>query len=205
MKRDLELARRLLLEIEARGTDCSVSVLRSGPEHETEERVRYHLRLLTDAGLLKEIDRTSAGIPCIRLTNDGHELLELARVEQRWREAVRVCQQRTGGTSLTVIRGILQRWAFAAPAALPRRRYATPRYLYETDYYRDGLLRRVDPYSGLERYIEDAGPAEVRQRTARGPVETAEWAAPTERFGVDLNGDGVADIEYDPVLPTYIY
>jgi len=42
MKRDLDLARQLLLDIENRGTDCSVSVLRSGSNHQSEEQVRYH-------------------------------------------------------------------------------------------------------------------------------------------------------------------
>jgi hypothetical protein len=181
MKRDLELARRLLAEIEARGTDCSVSVLRSGPEHDTEERVRYHLRLLIDAGLLKEVDRTSSGIPCIRLTNDGHELLELSRSETRWRDAIRLCQRRTGGTSLAAVRSILARWAVAG-VGLPPRRYVAPRYRY------------------VDRYMEDEPIAEQPIREPV-PVEIDRWG----RAGIDLDGDGVADIEYDPVLPRYIY
>ena len=32
MKRDVDLARQLLLDIENRGTDCSVSVLRSAAD-----------------------------------------------------------------------------------------------------------------------------------------------------------------------------
>src|SRR5262245_15160241 len=79
MKRDIDLARQLLLDIEGRGADCSVSVLRTDVNHDAEERVRYHLRLLVDAGLLKEIDRTASGVPCLRLTDAGHELIELAR------------------------------------------------------------------------------------------------------------------------------
>lgn len=111
MKRDVDLARQLLLDIENRGADCSVSVLRSGPNHEAEERVRYHLRLLIDAGLLKEIDRTAGGVPCVRLTDAGHEIVELSRSESRWREAKQECHQRTGGVSLIVVRGILVQWA----------------------------------------------------------------------------------------------
>ena len=75
MKRDLDLARQLLLDIESRGADCSTSVLRSGPNHDLQERIRYHLRLLIDAQLLQEVDRTSSGVPCVRLTHEGHELL----------------------------------------------------------------------------------------------------------------------------------
>ncbi len=128
MKRDIDLARQLLLDIEARGADCSVSVLRTPTEHDAEERVRYHLRLLVDAGYLKEVDRTAGGVPCLRLTDAGHELIELARSEERWREAKRACHERTGGVAIAVIRGILIQWALA-----PQRRRVQRRYRPTTD------------------------------------------------------------------------
>jgi hypothetical protein len=123
MKRDIDLARQLLLDIEARGADCSVSVLRTDANHDVEERVRYHLRLLVDAGLLKEVDRTTSGVPCLRLTDAGHELIELSRSERRWRHAKWECQQRTGGLALTVVRAILLDGALT-PRPRVRRRYA---------------------------------------------------------------------------------
>jgi hypothetical protein len=122
MKRDVDLARQLLLDIEARGADCSVSVLRTSADHDAEERVRYHLRLLIDAGYLKEIDRTASGVPCLRLTDAGHELIELTRSEIRWRQAKWACQERSGGFSLAVVRAILVQWALAARPRY-RRRY----------------------------------------------------------------------------------
>ena len=140
MKRDLDLARRLLLEIENRGADCSLSILRVGPEHENQERIRYHLRLLIDAGLLKEVDRTSEGIPCVRLTHEGHELLELARDQSRWDEAKRICHERVGGLSLTMLRGILLRWA--AGTYRPRTAYLSRRPRYEPEPYLDRLEDR---------------------------------------------------------------
>ena len=150
MKRDLDLSRQLLLDIEARGADCSVSALHNGTysrtgtvqeaqagigptSFEIDERIRYHLRLLIDGGFLKEVDRTTAGVPCVRLTHDGHELLELARHEPLWREAKWLCQERTGGESLTVIRTFLLRLAIEPREYVPRepRGYVTrrPRYL----------------------------------------------------------------------------
>ena len=127
MKRDLDLVRQLLLDIENRGADCSISVLRSGSDGQREERTRYHLRLLIDAGLLKEIDRTSAGIPCVRLTHQGHELLELIRDEPVWREALWACHGRTGSLSLTVIHDLLLGWARRrARQPLLRRRRPIP-------------------------------------------------------------------------------
>jgi hypothetical protein len=122
MKRDIDLARQLLLDIEARGADCSVSVLRTEANHDAEERIRYHLRLLVDGGYLKEIDRTAGGVPCLRLTDAGHEFIELARNESLWSEAKWVSQERTGGLALAVVRGILVQWALA-PRPRYRRRY----------------------------------------------------------------------------------
>ncbi len=210
MKRDLDLARQLLLDIENRGTDCSVSVLRTESNHQSEEQVRYHLRLLIDAGLLKEIDRTSAGIPCVRLTHDGHELLELARSENRWREAKYACQDRLGGLSLSVIRGILLRWAVAATARLPRyyRAPVSRRLRYDSELPRERATYRVEPYRAAERLIErDDWEDEVRYDRVRYVdvrPEYDEYRGRHARYGVDLDGDGRVDVEFDSTLPGYL-
>ncbi len=231
MKRDLDLARQLLLDIENRGTDCSVSVLRSGTNHQSEEQVRYHLRLLIDANLLKEIDRTSAGVPCVRLTHDGHELLELARSETQWREAKYACQERIGGLSLSVIRGLLLRWAIATPVRQPRYHRAPVgrRLRYESELPRERSTYRVEPYPAAERFIErdfweddsfrhegtryegirhdvprydkvryvDVRPEAngYRERYTRNGVD---------RYGIDLDGDGRVDVEFETSLPGYL-
>lgn len=202
MKRDLDLARQLLLEIENHGTDCSVSVLRSGPESETEESIRYHLRLLIDAELLKEIDRTSTGIPCVRLTHDGHELLELVRNESRWREAKWTCQDRTGGLSLKVIRGILLHWALTGPKRLPRQRLvATSRPShYEPEAVASRPAYRVEPQPLEDRsYWEEDNVRYVRVRAEEGRSRER-----VVREGIDLDGDGIADLSYDASLPGYL-
>ena len=103
MQRDLDLARQILFDLEAHGPETSLANLRPHQlgeprsNNELDERVRYHLRLLVDAGLVKEVERTTAGVASVRLTNSGHELLELARSEPNWREAKRICRERTGG------------------------------------------------------------------------------------------------------------
>jgi hypothetical protein len=160
MKRDVDLCRQLLLDIEGRGSDCSVSVLRADAEHDVEHRVRYHLRLLVDAGYLKEIDRTPGGVPCVRLTDAGHELIELVRSESRWRDARQACHDRTGGLSLAVIRAILLDWALA-PVRYRRRRFYSP--AVETVAPRDFAPRdyaprsayRFDPYRDEWDYAPD--------------------------------------------------
>src|SRR5262245_12321478 len=52
MQRDIDLLRHLLLEIERRGATAPIDSLRADTRHDGDDRVRYHLRLLTDAGYL---------------------------------------------------------------------------------------------------------------------------------------------------------
>jgi hypothetical protein len=200
MKRDLDLTRQLLLDIENRGTDCSVSVLRSEQEQQNEERIRYHLRLLIDVDLLKEIDRTSSGIPCVRLTHEGHELLELVRNESRWREAKLACQDRIGGLSILVIRGILLRWAIGGtPRSLRPRRVVTSRHTrYEPEEVLSRPAYRVEPHRLEDRsYWEEEDVRYVRVRADRSDYREVST-------GIDLDGDGIADLEYESALPAYL-
>lgn len=137
MKRDIDLCRQLLLDIENHGTDCSLSVLRTSVAQDADEHIRYHLRLLIDAGFVKEIDRTSAGVPCVRLTSSGHEFIELVRGDARWREAKWIVQEQTGGQSLTVMRALLTKWAVENTARSGRHRLDD-----RDEHYRDERLRR---------------------------------------------------------------
>ncbi|MEM9659220.1 MAG: DUF2513 domain-containing protein [Planctomycetota bacterium] len=194
MKRDIDLARQLLLDIESRGMDCSVSVLRGGPKQDAEERIRYHLRLLIDAGFLKEVDRTTTGVPCIRLTHDGHEFVELSRSERRWRDAKWVCYDRTGGLSLTIMRNLLTRGFELRRPRLARRARTTGWTRYAAAHPWDEAAYRVEPYYGDEpsRWTEDA----VQYVPVR-PDYVPAW----RRNGVDLDGDGMADVDFEPTLP----
>ncbi len=153
MKRDLDLARQLLMDIEGHGADCALSALRPGAlrpsalrpsaASEAEERLRYHVRLLIDTGYVKETDHPSNGVPCIRLTNAGHEFLELAYCDARWREAKWTVLERTGSLSLTVLKAVLTRWALEAasqgehlrPHDLRRPAYFRTEARYEAPLY----------------------------------------------------------------------
>ncbi len=198
MKRDLDLARQLLLEIENRGADCSVSVLRTGPNHEAEERVRYHLRLLIDAGLLKEVDRTAGGVPCLRLTDAGHETIELTRSESRWREAKFACQERTGGLSLGVMRSLLTHWAFSTPRVRPRHRYTMEApALVEGRYRGRRSPYRFEPF--LENEVDAIADDDVRYVRVR-PTRLDGW-----RYdGLDTEAVRPADFALEPTLPEYL-
>jgi len=200
MIRDLDLARQLLLDVESRGADCSVSLLHSGPEQDQEERIRYHLRLLLDAGLLKEVDRTSAGVPCVRLTHDGHELLALAGNNSRWQEAQWVCRERLGCLSLSVIRSILTRWALEGSARLDRRR---TKYRSEPEYYREAPASRLESQRYADRWTDwDVRNDDVRY--VRVCSEDTAYRSSELRSGIDVDGDGRIDFELESPLPTYV-
>lgn len=195
MKRDLDLCRQLLADIEGHGPDCAVTALRPGTSGEAEETVRYHVRLLIDAGLVKEVDRPTSGVPCVRLTNAGHEMLELAHSENRWREAKWLVGQRTGTQSLSVIRSVLVRWACEAAAHGERYR---PRRDYQPAYISPAPARphayrpvprttyhRIEPRYRFERDL-DPTPLEPRfaTTTVRNPysyLERFDWRGPIER------------------------
>ncbi len=206
MKRDLDLARQLLLDIEARGADCSVSALHTntngrtganhdyahhdyvGPastNHDVDERVRYHLRLLIDGGFLKEVDRTTVGVPCVRLTHEGCELLELARHEPLWREAKWLCEERTGGQSLTVIRTFLVRLAVGPRGFLPgtQRGYVRrPRYLAASE---------EQPTQNRVRYVR------VRPTTENIVERPLEYLT-------DVEAEGRFNLEYEGAFPNHL-
>ena len=136
MKRDVDLIRQILLDLERHGAECTIDTVRSGATHEIDERTRYHLRLCIDAGLAKEIERT-AGTPCVRLTNAGHEFLDICRGDERWQAAKWMVHQQTGGLSLAVLRAVLTKWAVQNISRNERHRRwrRTYRPHFAPDYY----------------------------------------------------------------------
>ncbi len=167
MKRDIDLIRQLLFDLERQGADCPPDAIANGDGQQSEERIRYHLRLLIDAGLAKETNRTSGGQPCLRLTCAGHELLDLCRSETRWREAKWVVGEQTGGLSLSVLRALLTKWAVQGIARAERRRRWRRMYrpVYERDLYHEGAGYRVESYRcGREPLLDDEPIQVVRSR-----------------------------------------
>ena len=225
MKRDLDLCRQLLADIEGHGPDCAVTALRPGVTGEADETLRYHVRLLIDADLVKEVDRPAGGVPCVRLTNAGHELLELSHSEARWREAKWVVAERTGTQSLTVIRSVLARWAYEAAVHgeswRPRRVYRG----YRPQAYVRPAYHRVEPRYRFERDIEPAAETRLVEprftttnlRSPYSYLERFDWRDGAEReafyrdnlYREPLSRDGFYREGYgfdaDGVtLPTYV-
>jgi DNA-binding PadR family transcriptional regulator len=101
MRRDDDLARQILLEIEEMPDPIYEFGLLYGvpPEY----RVRYyHLRLLADAGFLEESGQNGG---MWRITNAGHDFLNLIRRPEAW-ERAKTAARGLSGFSLGILRDI---------------------------------------------------------------------------------------------------
>jgi hypothetical protein len=183
MQRNIDLLRQLLFDVERRGASSAIDSLRCDLRHDTDERVRYHLRLLIDAGFLKEAGQTSVGTPCVRLTHAGQEFIELARSDARWREAKAIVLAATGGVTLTILKKLLNKWASRRVARIDRRRVVSSRPPRERAFR---YVEQVEPEVWLDAYAtdpdalwDDDQARLVRQRGAarRGQRIAAAWQA----------------------------
>jgi len=101
MKRDMDLIRKILLDLEKQ--DGSGLWIKVSIEDHSEDEINYHLRLLKDAGFI-EASVLSAGVRSIvqpiRLTWSGHEFLNAARSSKLWDAAKEFAQKTTGTLTL---------------------------------------------------------------------------------------------------------
>lgn len=107
MKRDMELARLILMRIEAQ--ESYQDNISCEFEGYTDEQVHYHIMLLSEAGLVVALDASSLQdihwIPQ-RLTWQGHEFLESARDDTIWNKAKEI-MAKTGGFAFEVAKPLL--------------------------------------------------------------------------------------------------
>ncbi len=107
MKRDMDLIRKILFEIEKWPLNGGGSNLEI-QEYSTEE-VTYHVMLLVEAGLIKAYDVSSMSGPAFipeRLTWQGHEFLDAARDDNRWNKA-KDAMGKAGGFVFEVAKALL--------------------------------------------------------------------------------------------------
>jgi hypothetical protein len=104
MKRDLELFKAILVNIESWPADVHLAQVEL--EDYDDATIAQHIHLLSDAGFLK-IEEASKNIPDFalveRLTNAGHDFLLNARQEGPWKEAIK----KGGNLSLQVFSQVL--------------------------------------------------------------------------------------------------
>jgi hypothetical protein len=184
MKRDVDLIRQILLDLERHSAECALDTLRNGTAHEIDERTRYHLRLCIDAGLAKEIDRTAAGSPCVRLTNAGHEFLDICRGEERWQAAKWLVHQQTGGMSLAVLRAVLTKWAVQGISRNERQRRWRRSYrpYYVEDYMPGERPADAAPPYRVDSYRWGGEPLFDEPRLVRPRRDYREHVGPVEHW-----------------------
>jgi hypothetical protein len=109
LKRDLDLAREILAEIEEHSYD---------PNHFFEveiagyssEEVAYHVMLLAEAGYIEASSLALSDTTiwkAQRLTWEGHEFLEVAKDDTRWSRAKVVMKEKGGGMAFEVLKQLL--------------------------------------------------------------------------------------------------
>lgn len=122
MKRDWDLVRWILNESEACGGGHPI-VLTNGAQYSSThykldigernfEEVCEHILLLGDAGLaeVRDLGRTyngSSGVAIDRLTMAGHDFLDAARDESRWKKAMTTVNEKGGAVTIGVLIQIL--------------------------------------------------------------------------------------------------
>jgi hypothetical protein len=88
MKRDMDLAREILLAVEALGPNDTLDQV--GLPHRNSTEVGYHIGLLHEAGLLNAIDARTLGNShawlAQSLTWGGHEFLDSIRSDTVWQK-----------------------------------------------------------------------------------------------------------------------
>ncbi|WP_049763977.1 DUF2513 domain-containing protein [Cereibacter sphaeroides] len=101
MKRDDELLRKLLLEMEESEDALHIYhlVLASSPE---DAKAYYHLRLLVDEGFLEETGK-SGGV--FRMTNKGHDFTAAIRSDTVWNKTKDAAAQ-VSGVSISILKDI---------------------------------------------------------------------------------------------------
>lgn len=105
MQRDMELARGILLAVEAHGKPVGWVKL-SVPDR-SEEEVSYHVELLQEAGLIEAEEMSSLAsyewLPK-RLTWDGHEFLDAIRNDTIWSQTKSVVAEKGGSIPFELLK-----------------------------------------------------------------------------------------------------
>ena len=111
MKRDLDLIRQILLDIEAEGEDSSrrlgfANIADNGYDPES---IQYHVQLMHDAGLIVADELVPGQWWPERITWAGHEFLDLARNDTLWQATKRDVESKVGSAPFQIVRDLLAR------------------------------------------------------------------------------------------------
>ena len=108
MRRDLDLVRRILLDLEGRGGPQTSS----GWSHLVEQgfevdSIQFHIQLMNDAGLIQADELVPGQWWPERVTWTGYEFLDAARNDALWHEAKRRVERSVGSAPFEIVRELL--------------------------------------------------------------------------------------------------
>ena len=104
MERDMDLIRQILFAVEG-GAIGRVQI-----EQYDETAVTYHVRMLIEAGYLSGThSRDSGGITAnfSHMTWQGHDFIDAARDDERWKKAQSVVKEKGGSVAIDVLKQLL--------------------------------------------------------------------------------------------------
>lgn len=102
MKRDMDLLRSILFQVEAMPPYTQNEILIEG--HSNEE-VCEHIRLAYESGLIEAIVHKTMPVAVVkRLTPAGHDFLESVRSEAAWKRAKDTTIQKTGSLTFEALK-----------------------------------------------------------------------------------------------------
>jgi len=111
MKRDLDLIRKILLDIEAQGesSERRSAVATTEEDGHDPRSIQYHVQLMHEAGLIVADELVPGQWWPERMTWQGHEFLDLARDDTLWERAKKDVESRVGSAPFQVVRDLLAR------------------------------------------------------------------------------------------------
>jgi hypothetical protein len=109
MRRDLDLVRRILLDLEGRADHPETS---SGWSNLVDQgfeldAIQFHVQLMNDAGLIQADELVPGQWWPERVTWAGYEFLDAARNETLWNEARRRVERSVGSAPFEIVRELL--------------------------------------------------------------------------------------------------
>jgi hypothetical protein len=108
MKRDMDLSRQILLEIEKSPSVTGyIEIILPG---KTNDEISYTIKLLSEANLIEAknlTDSTGFDWKAISLTWQGHDFLDSARDNTRWEKAKSIAIKKAGTLTFEVLKQIL--------------------------------------------------------------------------------------------------
>jgi hypothetical protein len=113
MKRDMELIRRILLDIEESEVAPGVPMAMELPDVEP-DLLNYHLGLMKDHGLIEAADSqtmTGRSYQPQGLTWEGHEFLDATRNDTVWKKVLAYVQDKGGGATFEIIQQLAVQFA----------------------------------------------------------------------------------------------